>query len=63
MTTATQRFLQPRENSVLAVAASGVAAQLRDGGRTAHFSLKISIPVTSESTRNIEADSQLCPEL
>lgn len=35
------------------------AAHLLDGGRTAYFALKIPIPINSDCTCNIEADSRL----
>lgn len=58
VTPAIQRFLQSRDRSVLAVGSTAVAAQLLDGGCTTHSTLETPIPVTFESTCNIEADSQ-----
>lgn len=47
----------------MTVPLSAVAAQLLDGGRTAHSALKIPFPVDSESAYKIDAKSQLAPDL
>ena len=46
-------------NVALAVTSSGIAAELLDGGRTAHSRLKIPIPVLDTSTCNIPIQSSL----
>lgn len=43
----------------LAVASSGIAAELLTGGRTAHSRFKIPIPILESSTCNISKQSQL----
>lgn len=43
----------------LSVASSGIAAELIDGGRTAHSMFKIPIPVQKDSTCNISRGSAL----
>lgn len=59
MTTAIQRFLRSKRKCFSAVASFSVAAQLLNGGCTAHCALGIPFSVTSKSTCNIKADSQL----
>lgn len=61
--TATKRSLQSRRKRALAVVQSAIAAQLLDGSRTAHSTVNIPIPVTSEIVCSIQADSQLGHEL
>lgn len=63
VTTTIQHFQPSRGKHDLEVVSSAVPAQLLDGGRTAHSALKVSVPVASESTSNIEADSQPIYEL
>lgn len=63
VTTAVQRFLKFKRKRVLAVAPSAVAAQLLEGGSTAHSALKVSIPINSESTCNFGANFQPAHEL
>lgn len=43
----------------LAVASSGIAALLLEGGRTAHSQFKIPIPIQRDSLCRIDADSEL----
>lgn len=63
VTTAIQRFYKSRGRSALAVASSAVAAQLLDDGRTAHLVFNVHILVRSESTCNINTNSQLAERL
>lgn len=46
-------------NIALAVASSGIAAELLEGGRTAHSRFKIPIPILETSTCNISIQSSL----
>ena len=43
----------------LAIASSGIAAELLEGGRTAHFRFKIPIPVNEESVCSISLQSDI----
>ena len=47
-------------NMSIAVASSGIAAQLLHGGRTAHSRLKIPFDLSSTSTCNIKLRSSEC---
>ena len=57
LTSAIQDFLHARRKQVNAIATSTVAAELLDGGRTAHSVFKILIPVSAESTCNFSTNS------
>lgn len=60
---AIQRFLKFKGKLVREVSSSAVAAQHLDDVKTAHFAVRISIPVTLETRCSIEADSQLAHAL
>jgi len=47
------------QGTVIAVASSGIAALLLDGGRTAHSTFKIPLQLTEDSVLNVKPDSEL----
>lgn len=52
--------LRSEDAIVLAVASSGIAATLLEGGTTAHFSFKIPLDTTAESTCEIRKGTYRC---
>ena len=52
-------FSQRVGEIALAVASSGIAAELLEGGRTAHSRFKIPIPINELSVCNISLQSDL----
>lgn len=62
-TAAIQRFLKSLGVRVLTVASSAVVAQLLNDTRTAHYALKILVPVYFQSTCSNKGNSRLGDEL
>src|SRR5206468_4983468 len=51
--------VKSNQGVVIAVASSGIAALLLDGGRTAHSTFKIPFKTTEDSVLNVNPDSEL----
>src|ERR1700710_936020 len=56
-------IIRAEGNIAIAVASSGIAATLLNGGRTAHSTLKIPISINKDSYCNIPKNSQLAKQI
>ncbi|GFR90167.1 ATP-dependent DNA helicase PIF4-like [Elysia marginata] len=56
-------YVRGKQLEAIAVASSGIAAELLDGGRTAHSKVKIPIPIEDHSTCKISRKSELGGQL